>query len=33
MNPDAQKLWAAPQWAFAILLAVLGMLGAFYLFT
>ncbi len=33
MNPDAQKLWAAPQWAFAILLALLGMLGPFSIDT
>jgi DHA1 family bicyclomycin/chloramphenicol resistance-like MFS transporter len=33
MNPDANKLWAAPQWAFAILLAVLGMLGPFSIDT
>jgi DHA1 family bicyclomycin/chloramphenicol resistance-like MFS transporter len=33
MNPDAHKLWAAPQWAFAILLALLGMLGPFSIDT
>lgn len=33
MNPDAQTLWRAPQWAFAILLALLGMLGAFSIDT
>jgi DHA1 family bicyclomycin/chloramphenicol resistance-like MFS transporter len=33
MNPDAHKLWHAPQWAFAILLAVLGMLGPFSIDT
>ena len=33
MNPDADKLWAAPQWAFAILLAMLGMLGPFSIDT
>lgn len=33
MNPDAHKLWAAPQWAFAILLAMLGMLGPFSIDT
>ena len=22
MNPDAEKLWRAPQWAFAVLLAL-----------
>lgn len=33
MNPDAQKLWRAPQWAFAILLALLGMLGPFSIDT
>ena len=26
MNPDAQSLWRLPQWAFAVLLALLGML-------
>ena len=26
MNPDAKSLWTAPQWAFSILLALLGML-------
>src|ERR687891_730643 len=29
MNPDARTLWTAPRWAFAILLASLGMLGPF----
>jgi len=29
MNPDADKLWQAPRWALAVLLAVLGMLGPF----
>ncbi len=29
MHPDAKTLWRAPQWAFAILLALLGMLGPF----
>lgn len=33
MNPDAQSLWRAPRWAFAILLAVLGMLGPFSIDT
>ncbi len=33
MNPDAQKLWHAPQWAFSILLALLGMLGPFSIDT
>ncbi len=33
MNPDAEKLWRAPQWAFAILLATLGMLGPFSIDT
>ncbi len=33
MNPDAQKLWRAPHWALAILLAVLGMLGPFSIDT
>jgi len=33
VNPDAQSLWRAPQWAFAILLAVLGMLGPFSIDT
>ena len=33
MNPDAQKLWRAPQWAFAVLLALLGMLGPFSIDT
>ncbi len=33
MNPDAQKLWAAPSWALAVLLAVLGMLGPFSIDT
>ncbi len=33
MNPDAHKLWKAPQWAFAILLATLGMLGPFSIDT
>ncbi len=29
MNPDAASLWRAPRWAFAVLLASLGMLGPF----
>jgi len=33
MNPDALKLWRAPQWAFSILLALLGMLGPFSIDT
>ncbi len=33
MNPDSKKLWPAPQWAFAILLALLGMLGPFSIDT
>ncbi|MDE2419404.1 MAG: multidrug effflux MFS transporter [Burkholderiales bacterium] len=33
MNPDAKTLWRAPQWAFSILLALLGMLGPFSIDT
>jgi DHA1 family bicyclomycin/chloramphenicol resistance-like MFS transporter len=33
MNPDAQKIWHAPRWALAILLALLGMLGPFSIDT
>jgi len=33
MNPDADKLWLAPRWALAVLLAVLGMLGPFSIDT
>ena len=33
MNPDAAKLWTAPRWALAMLLAVLGMLGPFSIDT
>ena len=33
MNSDAQSLWRLPQWAFAVLLAVLGMLGPFSIDT
>jgi DHA1 family bicyclomycin/chloramphenicol resistance-like MFS transporter len=33
MNPDAAKLWRAPSWALAVLLAVLGMLGPFSIDT
>jgi DHA1 family bicyclomycin/chloramphenicol resistance-like MFS transporter len=33
MNPDAHTLWKAPQWAFAVLLALLGMLGPFSIDT
>ena len=33
MNPDAAKLWQAPRWALAALLAVLGMVGPFSIDT
>jgi DHA1 family bicyclomycin/chloramphenicol resistance-like MFS transporter len=33
MNPDADRLWRAPRWALAVLLAVLGMLGPFSIDT
>ena len=33
MHPDAKTLWKAPQWALAVLLAVLGMLGPFSIDT
>ncbi len=33
MNPDAHTLWRAPQWALAVLLAVLGMVGPFSIDT
>ena len=33
MNPDAARLWTAPRWTLAILLAVLGMLGPFSIDT
>jgi DHA1 family bicyclomycin/chloramphenicol resistance-like MFS transporter len=33
MNPDAKFLWLLPQWTFAVLLAVLGMLGPFSIDT
>ncbi|MGQ0710358.1 MAG: multidrug effflux MFS transporter [Rhodoferax sp.] len=33
MHPQAQQLWRAPQWAFAVLLALLGMLGPFSIDT
>ena len=33
MNPEAKKIWQAPQWAFAALLAILGMLGPFSIDT
>jgi len=33
MNPDAHRLWTAPRWALAMLLAVLGMLGPFSIDT
>jgi MFS transporter, DHA1 family, multidrug resistance protein len=29
MTPDARRLWPAPRWALAVLLATLGMLGPF----
>ena len=29
MNPDSHRLWRAPRWTFAVLLASLGMLGPF----
>jgi MFS transporter, DHA1 family, multidrug resistance protein len=29
MNPDAARIWTAPRWALAVLLATLGMLGPF----
>jgi DHA1 family bicyclomycin/chloramphenicol resistance-like MFS transporter len=29
LNPDAARLWTAPRWALALLLACLGMLGPF----
>ncbi len=33
MNPDAAKIWTAPRWALAVLLAALGMLGPFSIDT
>jgi DHA1 family bicyclomycin/chloramphenicol resistance-like MFS transporter len=33
MNPDAHKLWRAPRWALAALLACMGMLGPFSIDT
>lgn len=33
MNPDADKLWRAPRWALAALLALLGMVGPFSIDT
>jgi DHA1 family bicyclomycin/chloramphenicol resistance-like MFS transporter len=33
MNPDAHKIWRAPRWALAVLLACLGMLGPFSIDT
>lgn len=33
MNPDADKIWQAPRWALAALLALLGMLGPFSIDT
>jgi DHA1 family bicyclomycin/chloramphenicol resistance-like MFS transporter len=33
LNPDADKLWRAPRWALAVLLALLGMLGPFSIDT
>ncbi len=33
MNPDAAKIWSAPRWALAVLLALLGMLGPFSIDT
>ncbi len=33
MNPDADRLWTAPRWALAVLLALLGMLGPFSIDT
>ncbi len=33
MNPDARSLWQAPNWALAMLLACLGMLGPFSIDT
>jgi DHA1 family bicyclomycin/chloramphenicol resistance-like MFS transporter len=33
MNPDSHRLWRAPRWALAVLLALLGMLGPFSIDT
>jgi len=33
MNPDAHRIWTAPRWALALLLAVLSMLGPFSIDT
>ena len=33
MNPDFNRQWQAPKWAFSVLLAVLGMLGPFSIDT
>jgi MFS transporter, DHA1 family, multidrug resistance protein len=33
MNPDAERLWRAPRWQLALLLACLGMLGPFSIDT
>lgn len=33
MNPEASRLWTAPRWALALLLACLGMLGPFAIDT
>jgi DHA1 family bicyclomycin/chloramphenicol resistance-like MFS transporter len=33
VNPNAETLWRAPQWAFAVLLALLAMLGPFSIDT
>jgi DHA1 family bicyclomycin/chloramphenicol resistance-like MFS transporter len=33
MNPDAHRIWTAPRWALAMLLALLGMLGPFSIDT
>src|SRR5205807_10360686 len=33
MNPDAREIWQAPNWALAVLLACLGMLGPFSIDT
>lgn len=33
MNPDAERLWTAPRWTLAVLLAALGMLGPFSIDT
>jgi DHA1 family bicyclomycin/chloramphenicol resistance-like MFS transporter len=33
LNPNAARLWNAPRWALALLLACLGMLGPFSIDT